>query len=41
MYTEFFQTLDEEWQQVMSIRTYYEQKFAEQGSTIKYIRFRP
>lgn len=41
VYTEFFQTLDEEWQQVMSIRTYYEQKFAEQGSTIKYIRFRP
>lgn len=40
VYTDFFQTLDPEWQQVMSIRTYYEQKFAEKGSTIKYIRFR-
>lgn len=40
VYTDFYETLDEEWQQVMGIRTYYEQKFAEKGSTIKYLRFR-
>lgn len=39
VYASFFDELDTDWQQVLAIRTYYEQKFAEQGSTIKYLRF--
>ncbi|MCB0762053.1 MAG: tRNA (guanosine(46)-N7)-methyltransferase TrmB [Flavobacteriales bacterium] len=40
VYGAYFESLSPEWQQIMSIRTYYEQKFAEEGEKIKYIQFR-
>lgn len=41
VYGDFFEGLDEEWKKILSIRTYYETKFMETGSKIKYLRFRP
>ncbi len=39
VYGSFVTGLTEEWQKIMSIRTYYEKKFADEGEKIKYIRF--
>jgi tRNA (guanine-N7-)-methyltransferase len=41
VYGPFWETLDEEWRQILGIRTFYEQMFMAEGETIKYIRFRP
>ncbi len=39
IYGEFFKSLDEEWQQVLGIRTFYEQRWLKEGLKIKYIRW--
>jgi tRNA (guanine-N7-)-methyltransferase len=39
VYGDFFTTLDEEWKAVMSIRTFYEQRWLKEGLKIKYLRW--
>ena len=40
IYGSFMQTQSEEMQQILNIRTYYEQMWLDEGRKIKYIRFR-
>jgi tRNA (guanine-N7-)-methyltransferase len=40
IYGEYFTTINEEWQYILGIRTYYEQMWLEEGRKTKYIRIR-
>jgi tRNA (guanine-N7-)-methyltransferase len=40
IYGDYITTQPEEWQDILNIRTYYEQMWLDEGRTIKYIRFR-
>jgi len=41
VYEQLWNSLDDEWRQILGIRTFYEQMFMAEGEKIKYIRFRP
>jgi hypothetical protein len=40
VYGDYLQTQPQEWQDILKIRTFYEQRWLEEGKKIHYIRFR-
>lgn len=40
LYENYIQTMDEDWQEIMSFKTYYEKKWLQEGKKIKFCRFK-